>query len=256
MTYISVVIFGFLVTTAASVPQQEMVDVTLVRSEQDELEASVVWGNEGMELWIEAKPNKLAIRSSASDRDLFFYGEKKEGSGIFYVAQGRSFVTMETINPDGTVTKTDYVIPNLMMERAKEAFEQRKIARVLSAFDRENARHSTEAAIHELVYRSEVWVLQETARILGEEHGVSGRDNKGALLFYMTVLQLSKEREGRGPSSDRTRDIRDSVRCPNLEDTLLTPAERRGTFSLLQTTTNGERTKEVSISRHLTHNKM
>ena len=182
-----------MVSMAVSASLRNTVDVTIIRSEQDELEATVEWENGRMGMRIEAKQNKLLIRSMAADEEIFIYGEKKD-SGTFYTAGGQSFFTMETEQNDGTVTKMDYVIPDSMKEQAKEAFEQKKMDRILSTLDHENAQQYTEQTIQSLIHRPEVTVLEQAARVLGEG-GLIGRNNKGALLFYMTILNMVKSQD-------------------------------------------------------------
>ena len=211
-----VVVFTFLVTVVACVPQKDAVDVTLLRYKHNELKVRVEWGNEGMRMQIEAKPNQLLIRSSANGGGTFFYGEKKVSLGTFYSALGRSFFTMDSAQ---TQLQTDYLIPSAMNEQAKQAFQQRKIDRMASLFDREDVQSSTENTIRELTHRPEVRVLEETAHTLGER-GVTGRDNRGALLFYTMVLQLVRGRDGESTSRDGS-DERDDGRL--LEKRQLPP---------------------------------
>ena len=195
-----VVVFTFLVTVVACAPLST-VDVTLLRSEHNELEVRVEWGDEGMRMQIEAKPNTLLIRSSANGGETLFYGEKQESLGTFYSALGRSFFTMETTQSDGTRQTTDYSIPSAVNDQAKWAFEQKKIDRMVSLFGREDVQSSTENVIRELTHRPEVRVLEETAHTLGER-GVTGRNNRGALLFYTMVLQLVRGRDSESTSHD------------------------------------------------------
>ena len=150
---------------------------------------------------IEAKPNTLLIRSSANGGETLFYGEKQESLGTFYSALGRSFFTMETTQSDGTRQTTDYSIPSAVNDQAKWAFEQKKIDRMVSLFGREDVQSSTENVIRELTHRPEVRVLEETAHTLGER-GVTGRNNRGALLFYTMVLQLVRGRDSESTSHD------------------------------------------------------
>ena len=206
-----------MVSMAVSAPLRNTVDVTIIRSEQDELEATVEWENGRMGMRIEAKQNKLLIRSMAADEEIFIYGEKKD-SGTFYTAGGQSFFTMETEQNDGTVTKMDYVIPDSMKEQAKEAFEQKKMDRILSTLDHENAQQYTEQTIQSLIHRPEVTVLEQAARVLGEG-GLIGRNNKGALLFYMTILNMvkSQDREMNQHSYVAKREVKSNETIPTWE---------------------------------------
>ena len=86
-------------------------------------------------------------------------------------------------------------MPSSMEAEAKEAFKLKKIQRMLGSLDQSSARQSSERAIRELVQRPEIKILEETARVLGER-GVIGADNNGALLFYMTVINMLKAKEG------------------------------------------------------------
>ena len=165
----------------------------------------MVWGNDRMGMWIEAKQNRLLIRSTGGGETIL-YGEKKEGSGVFISALGRSFFTMETMQSDRTQIKTDYAIPDSMSEQAKEAFEQRKIERMVEMFDSSNTERSTEQAMQELLQRPEVRALEETVHRLGES-GITGAENRGALLFYTTVLQLVKGREREIAQRNRIREL-------------------------------------------------
>ena len=196
MGWLAVATVTMLVATVAGIPLRDSVGVVLVRAEHDELEARVTWGDDRRrQIWIDAKRNRLSIRSSAHGGELLVYGEKIEGSGTFYTAQGQSFFATETQHSDGRVTKTEYAVPNSMGEEAKEAFKQRKIDRMLGSFEQSRAQQLSEGAIRELVQRSEVKVLEEAAQILGER-GVIGAENAGALLFYMTVMNMVRGREG------------------------------------------------------------
>lgn len=181
---------------AMAVPVQEQPTVTLVREENDELEASVAWGNDGMR--IEAKENRLLIQMSSSSQT-FLFGEQKAGSGIFISALGNSFLSMETTDNDGTMKKKDYIVPSSVEEQAKEAFESRKTERVVPQLVQDGVQSITEQTIQQLVRRPEIWILEKTIHILGEM-GVTGKTNKGALLFYVTVLQLMKAREREFPA--------------------------------------------------------
>ena len=194
-------VFTFLVTVVACAPLST-VDVTLLRSEHNELEVRVEWGDEGMRMQIEAKPNRLLIQSSANGGETIFYIEKQESLGTFISALGQSFFTMEMVQSDGVMITTDYMIPTWMTDQAKKAFKQGKIDRMVSLFGREDVQSSTENVIRELTHRPEVRVLEETAHTLGER-GVTGRNNRGALLFYTMVLQLVRGREGNITLHDR-----------------------------------------------------
>ena len=185
-----VAVVALLVATGAGTPLRDAVDVTIVRSEDDELEAVAAWGDESME--INAKVNRLSIQSNTGG--LLIYGEKIEGSGTFYSAQGQSFFSTETQDSDGTLRKTEYAVPSSMEAEAKEAFQEKKIQRMVGSFDQRSARRFSEEAIRGLVERPEVKVLEEAARVLGER-GVVGAENDGALLFYMTVMNLMRGRE-------------------------------------------------------------
>jgi hypothetical protein len=193
MGWLVLVTLAFLAVMAGGTPLRDSVDVQLVRSAENELEAWVTWGDEGMGIQINAKSNRLSIQSNRGE--ILIYGEKIDGSGTFYSAQGHSFFATETPVSDGTLTKTEYAVPSSMESEAKEAFKQKKIQRMLGSFDQNGARQSSEGAIRELVQRPEIKILEETARILGER-GVIGAENDGALLFYMTVMNMLRGREG------------------------------------------------------------
>ena len=183
---------------AVAVPVREQPTVTLVREESNELEASVEWGNDGMR--IEAKENRLLIQTTSTSRT-FLFGERKAGSGVFISALGSSFLSMETTGDDGTVKNTNYIVPSSVVEQAKEAFKRGKTERVIPQLIQDEVQSTTEQTIQELVRRPEISVLEKTAHTLGEM-GVTGATNKGALLFYMTVLQLVKAREQEFPTND------------------------------------------------------
>ena len=204
MGYPSAVVLASLIVTISCAPLEHNVDVTIIKSELDELEVRVEWENGGMGMLVQAAPDRLAIRSLDTDGELFLYGEQQRGSGTFYTAQGQSFFTRETVNADGTLIKTDYMIPNAVAEQAKEAFQQKKIHRMLGTFDRNNTHQSAKEVIEGLLHRPEVLVLEKTIHILGEEYGIIGRNNRGALLFYTTVLQLVRGRGGEGERHDHT----------------------------------------------------
>ncbi|CAI8009639.1 hypothetical protein GBAR_LOCUS6438 [Geodia barretti] len=201
MGWLVLVTLAFLAVMAGATPLRDSVDVQLVRSDENELEAWVTWGDEGMGVQINAKSNRLSIQSNRGE--ILIYGEKIDGSGTFYSAQGQSFFATETTDRDGTLTKTEYAVPSSMEAEAKEAFKQKKIQRMLGSLDQSGARQSSEGAIRELVQRPEIKILEETARILGER-GVIGAENDGALLFYMTVMNMLRGREGH--SSRRSAD--------------------------------------------------
>ena len=203
MEFLSGVVVFVLATTVLCIPLQDTVDVTIIKSENNELEATVEWGNGRMGMLIEARQNKLSITPLSNDGETFVFGERKNDFGTFYTALGRSFFTTEAVGRDGT--KMEYAIPDSMIQQAKEAFEEQKMERLLSNFDGESAQISSGHAILELIRRPEIRVLEEAARILGEG-GLIGRDNRGALLFYTTVLNMVKERDrerGQGGGRDR-----------------------------------------------------
>ena len=183
---------------AMAVPIREQPTVTLVREENDELEASVAWGNDGMR--IEAKENRLLIQTTSTSHT-FLFGERKAGSGVFISALGNSFLSTETTENDGTVKNTDYIVPSSVVEQAKAAFERGKTERVMPQLVQDEVQSVTEQTILELVRRPEISVLEKATHVLGEM-GVTGAANKGALLFYMTVLQLVKVREEEFPAND------------------------------------------------------
>ena len=181
-----------------AVPIREQPTVTLVREENDELEASVAWGNDGMR--IEAKENRLLIQTTSTSHT-FLFGERKAGSGVFISALGNSFLSTETTENDGTVKNTAYIVPSSVVEQAKAAFERGKTERVMPQLVQDEVQSVTEQTILELVRRPEISVLEKATHVLGEM-GVTGAANKGALLFYTTVLQLVKVREEEFPAND------------------------------------------------------
>ena len=216
-----------LVGVVSCIPLRDSLDVTLVRAMNDELEVNVVWGNvvwgnvvwgnDGSGMMIEAKHDRLAILST-NNGEVFLFGEHIEGSGMFISALGSSFFSSETTQEDGTVLKTDYSVPQSISEQAKDAFEQRKTERMISMFDRDDtARRSAQLTMDELMRRPEVRVLEKTAQRLGEM-GVVGARNRGALLFYMTVLKLLSGREREQASRGRGNRVRESVGEGGLEE--------------------------------------
>ena len=194
MSWLAVNILGLLLAGSAAIPLVDQVDVTLIRSENDELEARVLWDNARSQIHIEAKPNKLLIHSSANGGQLLLSGEKMEGVGMFYSVEGQSFFAIETKKSDGTWKTTEFAVPNFMETVAKEAFQQRKIQQMTQLFDEGSARQLSEGALQTLARRSEVKILQEAAQKLGAM-GVTGVDNKGALLFYATIMNIVRGRD-------------------------------------------------------------
>ena len=179
---------------------------------------------------IEAKHDRLAIHSTNSG-EVFLFGEHIEGSGMFISALGSSFFSSETTQEDGTVLKTDYSVPRSISEQAKDAFEQRKTERMISMFDRDDtARRSAQLTMDELVRRPEVRVLEKTAQRLGEM-GVVGARNRGALLFYMTVLKLLSGREREQASRGRGNRVRESVGGLEEENVIGQPEKRNSDTS-------------------------
>ena len=201
MSWLAVSAVAFLLAFAAGIPLRDTVDVTLVRSERSELEARVLWGEHRSALHIDAKTNRLLIRSSANGGETFLYGERAEGIGMIYSVEGQTFFTMEAKEADGTLTKTEYAVPNSVQNEAKEAFQQRMILQMLASFDQSNVGQSSEGLLHKLLQRPEIKILQETAQELGRR-GVVGAENEGALLFYMTVMNMVRGKEGHTAKRD------------------------------------------------------
>ena len=219
-----------LVGVVSCIPLRDSLDVTLVRAMNDELEVNVVWGNDGSGMTIEAKHDRLAILSTNSG-EVFLFGEHIEGSGMFISALGSSFFSSETIQEDGTVLKTDYSVPQSISEQVKDAFEQRKTERMISMFDQDDtARHSAQLTMDELVRRPEVRMLEKTAYRLGEM-GVVGASNRGALLFYMTVLKLLSGREREQASRSRGNRVRESLGGLEEENVIGQPEKRNSDTS-------------------------
>ena len=251
MSWLAVSAVAFLLAFAAGVPLRDTVDVTLVRSERSELEARVLWGEHRSALHIDAKTNRLLIRSSANGGETFLYGERAEGIGMIYSVEGQTFFTMETKEADGTLTKTEYAVPNSVQNEAKEAFQQRMILQMLASFDQSNVGQSSEGLLHKLLQRPEIKILQETAQELGRR-GVVGAENEGALLFYVTVMNMVRGKEGHTakreaktethsqrydhPSLDNERegeeDVTQEVLCPEISTVIdsrppqITPSPR------------------------------
>ena len=194
MSWLAVNILGLLLAGSAAIPLVDQVDVTLIRSENDELEARVLWDNPRSQIHIEAKPNKLLIYSSANGGQLLLSGEKMEGVGMLYSVEGQNFFAIETKKSDGTWKTTEFAVPNFMETVAKEAFQQGKIQQMTQLFDEGSARQLSEGALQTLARRSEVKILQEAAQKLGEM-GVTGANNKGALLFYVTIMNIMRGRD-------------------------------------------------------------
>ena len=161
------------------------------------------------------------IYSSANGGQLLLSGEKIEGVGMLYSVEGQNFFAIETKKSDGTWERTDFAVPNFMETVAKEAFQQRKIQQMTQLFDEGSAHQLSEGAVKALAQRSEVKILQEAAQKLGAM-GVTGVDNKGALLFYK---HCERERPTCGETKACSREYSWGSNClsPHSLDCTCTP---------------------------------
>ena len=125
-------------------------------------------------------PNALSILKTTDGKEKVLFFEKRIKDYIFFSTEGKYILFLNAT--------FGYIIPHSLASQAREAFENGDIEAMVSRFTQGDTKIITERVLWKLIFRPEVAILEKAARVLGEERNVIGRTNKGALLFYATLL--------------------------------------------------------------------
>ena len=142
---------------------------------------------------IVADSNSLTLISMSSG-EILLSGNRSHDSSFLASVVGSSFLQYTTTLETGDREKHEFVIPDSLVDQAKEAIEARKEERLLSQLNQDETETTRvrETAFERLFARPEINLLESASHALGDA-GILGRENQGALNFYgvaMTMVEL------------------------------------------------------------------
>ena len=189
-------------STVTAVPVSYFTDGHLQVMESSNNVLKAIFYTQETGIRIQADGTSLTLTSMMND-EVLLAGSKPHGSTKLSSVLGSSFIQYTTTDREGEPRKEEFLVPESMMEQAKEAVENRKEERLISQLegnDETETRTVRQSAFERLFARPELTLLMNASVALGQA-GIMGFENQGALNFYavaIAVLKQQQRKEGSG----------------------------------------------------------
>ena len=184
---------------------------------------------------ISGDPSSISI-TSMSDEEVLMSGSALSDSSRLYRVLGSNFLKETTTDENGERRKHQYVVPESLVDQAKEESEAtRKEQRITSHLTEQSESEfqtAQERAFQMLFLREEISLIVPAAKALGRA-GVMGYENQGALNFYGVALALAKHQH-QGGSGDGSREESEDVPGSGMQGRRYYRTLRRGKRALVR----------------------
>ena len=196
---------AILVTSVSAVPVSYTSDGHLQVMESSNNVLKAIYYTQETGIRIQADSTSLTLTSMIND-EVLLAASKPHGSTKLVSILGSSFIQYTTTDREGEPRKEEFLVPESMMEQAKEAVENRKEERLISQLegnDETETHTASQRAFERLFTRPELGLLMNASNALGRA-GIMGYANQGALNFYGVAIAVVKQQlqnEGSGEES-------------------------------------------------------
>ena len=192
----------FITASSNPITYEQEGHLQIIDAENGVLEA--VFFTRATGIRISGDPSSISI-VSMSDDEVLMSGSAPNNSSRLYRVLGSNFFKETTTDENGERRKHQYVVPESLVDQAKEESEAtRKEQRITSHLTEQSESEfqtAQERAFQMLFLRQEISLIVPAAKALGRA-GVMGYENQGALNFYGVAMALAKH-QGRSEDGSR-----------------------------------------------------